>query len=63
MPGVTDWSVVDKGCNEAAQACWDKYLRKRGRMSVRQSWQRAWDLHKNEIYWDAKAKCFRLSKG
>jgi hypothetical protein len=63
MPGVTDWSAVDKGCNEAAQACWDKYLRKHGRMSVRQSWQRAWDLHKNEIHWDAKAKCFRVSKG
>jgi transposase len=39
-----------------------RHLRKRGRMSVKQAWQRAWNLHKNQIYWDAKAQCFRLSK-
>jgi hypothetical protein len=62
MPGVPDWSIVQKGCNRAAQICWDEYLRKQGRMTVKQAWQRAWNLHKKEIYWDAKARCFRLSK-
>jgi len=62
MPGVPDWSAVQKGCNQAAQACWNEYLRKHGRMWVRESWQRAWNLHKDEIHWDAKAKCFRVSK-
>ena len=61
MPGVPDWSTVQKGCNGAAQACWDDFLRKQGRRSVRQAWQRAWNLHKDQIYWDAKAQCFRLS--
>jgi hypothetical protein len=62
MPGVPDWSIVQKRCNSAAQACWDEYLRKHGRMPVKQGWQRAWNLHKNEIYWDAKARCFRVPK-
>ena len=51
MPGVP---------NSAAQACWDEYLRKHGRMPVKQAWQRAWNLDKNEIYWDAKARCFQV---
>jgi hypothetical protein len=62
MPGVTDWLTVKKGCNSAAQACLHEYLRKHGRMSVRQSWQGAWNLHKDQIYWDAKAQCFRIFK-
>lgn len=62
MPGVPDWSTVQKGCNGQAQTCWDKYLRKHDRMSVRQAWRRAWNLHKEQIHWDAKAQCFRLSK-
>jgi hypothetical protein len=65
MPGVPDWSAVQKGCKDAmgaAHACWDEYLRKHGRMSVRQAWQRAWNLQKGQIHWDAKAQCFRVSK-
>jgi hypothetical protein len=62
MPGVPNWSTVQKGCNRAAQACWAEYLHKHGRISIRQAWQRAWNLHKDQIYWDAKAQCFRVSK-
>lgn len=62
MPDVPGWPAVQKGCNMAAEACWDEYLRKHGRMSVRQAWQRGWNLHKCQIHWDAKAECFRVSK-
>ena len=62
MPGVPDWSVVQKGCRDGAEACWNRYLGKHGRMSVRQAWQRAWDLHKDQIQWDGKAQCFRLPR-
>ncbi len=62
MPGVPDWSTVQKGCNGAAQVCWEEYVRKHGRVSVKQAWQRAWNLHKDYIHWDAKARCFRISK-
>ncbi len=62
MPGVTDWSAVRIGCNMGAETCWDEYLRKHRRMSVRDTWQRAWNLHKGQIQWDGKAKCFRVFK-
>ena len=62
MPGVPDWPTVMKGCNSTAQGCWDEYLRKNGRMSVRQAWMHAWNLNKNKVHWDAKAQCFRVSK-
>jgi len=62
LPGAMDWSTVQKGCNRAASACWDEFLRKHGRMSVRRSWRRAWDLHKDRIRWDVKARCFRVFK-
>jgi hypothetical protein len=62
MPGVPDWSTVQKGCNGASKACWNAYLHKQGRVSIMRAWQRAWDLQKDQVYWDAKARCFRVSK-
>lgn len=62
MPGVPNWSAVQKGCNMAAQACWERYLRKHGRVSVRRAWQSAWKVHKSQIHWDSKAQCFRVSR-
>jgi len=62
MPGVPDWSIVMKGCNFAAQGCWDDYLHVHGRLSVQHAWMRAWNLNKDKVYWDAKAQCFRVSK-
>jgi hypothetical protein len=62
MPGVPDWPTVMNGCNSSASGCWYLYLRKHGRESIRQAWLRAWNVHKNQIYWDGKARCFRVSK-
>jgi len=62
MPDVPDWKTVMRGCDSTAQGCWDQYLRKHGRTSVKQAWLRAWNLHKDQLHWDAKAQCFRLFK-
>jgi hypothetical protein len=62
MPGVPDWPTVMKGCHSTAEGCWDKYIRKNGRMSVRQAWMHAWNLNKGKVYWDAKAQCFRVAR-
>lgn len=62
MPDVPDWPTVSNGCRSSAQTCWYEYLRKHGRKSVQQEWLRAWNLHKDQIYWDTKAECFRLSQ-
>jgi hypothetical protein len=61
MPDVTGWQTVMEGCDTTAQGCWDQYLRKHGRMSVKREWLNAWNLHKDQISWDPKSKCFRLS--
>ena len=60
MPGVPNWKAMMNGCHRAAQGCWDEYLRKHGRMSVKRAWLSAWDLHKDQVYWDAQFRCFRL---
>jgi len=62
MSGVPDWSTVMKRCDSTAQGCWDEYLHKHGRMSLRQAWMHAWNLNRDKVYWDAKALCFRVSK-
>ena len=62
MPGVPDWPVLMNGCTSTAQGCWNHYLRKHGRMSVRNAWMRDWESRKGQIYWDTTARCFRVSK-
>jgi hypothetical protein len=61
MPGVPDWPDVMKGCDGAAQDCWEQYLYKHGRKSVQEAWLRAWESRKDQIHWDPAARCFRLS--
>lgn len=60
MPGVPDWKIVMNGCHATAQGCWDEFLHKHGRKSVQQAWLRAWNLHRDKVYWDAKVQCFRV---
>ena len=62
MPGVPNWAIVSNGCNTTAQTCWELYLRKHGRASVQRAWLRAWNLHKRQVYWDSRARCFRLAE-
>ncbi len=62
MPGVPDWTVIQKACDSSAEGCWREYLRKHGRKSVQRDWLRAWNLHKDKVYWEPRARCFRISK-
>ncbi len=58
MPGL-NW--VRRDCHgEAAEQCWREFVQRHGRHFVQQQWSAAWNMHKNEIYWDAKARCFRV---
>jgi hypothetical protein len=61
MPGAPGWSIVSEGCQSTAQGCWSDYVHKHGRLSVQRAWLRAWNLNKEKVYWDAKARCFRLA--
>lgn len=62
MPGAPDWDAVMKGCSNTAETCWYEYLHKHGRKFVQQAWLQAWNQKKNQIDWDAKDRCFRMSE-
>ena len=66
IKGVITW---DDLCNEGPPdgilpcgAGWENHLKKYGRKSIQQSWQKAWTENKDRIYWDATGKCFRIKK-
>jgi hypothetical protein len=47
-------------CHQPGESCWRKFLHKKGRKFVQVHWQAAWEAHKGQIYWDEKARCFKL---
>ena len=63
LPDVPTWKAVMRGCNTAVEGCWREYVRKTGRESVQQAWLKAWNTHKDQIFWDSKSRCFRLANG
>ncbi len=61
LPDVPTWKNVIRGCNTSVEGCWREYLRKHGRERVQRAWLHAWKLHKDQISWDPKEKCFRVA--
>jgi hypothetical protein len=62
LPEVPTWKSVMRGCNTGVEGCWREYVRKTGRESVQEAWLKAWNEHKDQIFWDSKSRCFRLAK-
>ena len=58
MPGL---EALKDNCNEAAETCWRRFLKKHGRKFVQDQWRAAWNANKDRVYWDEQARCFRLS--
>jgi hypothetical protein len=38
-----------------------RYIRKHGRRSIKQRWQKMWDQNKDKIFWDEKCRCFKIN--
>jgi len=58
MPGLkTLWPKCDVGMEQ----CWHVYVKKHGMKYVQDQWSAAWNANKDRAYWDAQARCFRLS--
>jgi hypothetical protein len=59
MPGL---NALDLHCtvNEAAEPCWRRFLKTHTRTFIQQQWRVAWNANKDRVYWDEKARCFRL---
>jgi hypothetical protein len=62
MPDAPNWEKIMAGCNGNAEACWRKYVQRRGIRSVQHSWQTAWETNQDRIVWDPDSRCFRLRK-
>jgi hypothetical protein len=58
---MPDLESLNHECDAAAETCWRKFLRKRGRKFVQDQWLAAWNASERGVYWDEDARCFRLS--
>jgi hypothetical protein len=50
-----------KNCDEPAWQCWAKFRKRYSLGEIQTKWAAFWKLNKERIYWDEKARCFRLA--
>jgi hypothetical protein len=48
-------------CNEPSWVCWDKFRKTHSLKEIQARWMEFWRANQDKIYWDNKARCFRLS--
>jgi hypothetical protein len=60
MTEMAELDGLQHDCEKPGEACWRKFVHKKGRKFVQKQWEAAWDAHKGDIYWDTQARCFRL---
>jgi hypothetical protein len=53
----------DPPCNsdKPAWECWGEFRKAHSLADLQAHWMAFWKAHKDEIYWDDKGRCFRLS--
>ena len=61
VTGMPELDRLQMECTRPGEACWRKFVQKRGRKFVQDQWRAAWEANKERIYWDDKARCFRLT--
>jgi hypothetical protein len=50
-----------EACNEPAWVCWDNFRKTHSLRNIQARWMEFWKVNQGKIYWDEKARCFRLS--
>lgn len=50
----------EKPCHESGWDCWAKFREAHSLKDIQSHWEAFWELNKERIYWDDKARCFRL---
>jgi hypothetical protein len=58
MPGLKQ---IDLDCGASSEQCYRQLLEKHGRKFIQDQWLAAWNANKKRVYWDVKARCFRVS--
>jgi len=51
----------EKPCHESGWDCWAQFRKAHSLKDIQSHWQAFWELNKESIYWDDKARCFRLA--
>jgi|HubBroStandDraft_5_1064220.scaffolds.fasta_scaffold00194_13 hypothetical protein len=50
----------DRHCDEAAWVCWGEFRKTHTLKELQSRWMEFWKANQDRIYWDEKARCFRL---
>jgi hypothetical protein len=48
-------------CHQPAWLCWEKFRKTHSLKELQTRWMEFWKANQDKIYWDEKARCFRLS--
>ena len=48
-------------CDEAAWVCWEQFRKTHSLNELQARWLEFWKANQSSIYWDSKARCFKLS--
>ena len=60
MADMPELDPLQMQCKKPGEPCWRKFLHQKGRKFVQEHWEAAWNAHKDSIYWDEMARCFKL---
>jgi len=60
MADLPELDALQMECKKPGEPCWRKFLQRKGRRFVQEQWTAAWNAHKDSIYWDENARCFKL---
>ena len=47
-------------CEDAGPVCWGNFRKTHSLATMQAAWLKFWNANKSRIYWDDKARCFRL---
>ena len=50
-----------QNCDGPSWVCWEKFRKTHTLKELQARWMVFWKTNKDKIYWDGKARCFRLS--
>lgn len=50
----------EQHCDDASWVCWAKFREKHSLKDLQSHWMEFWNANNERIYWDDKARCFRL---
>lgn len=48
-------------CDDPSWVCWGKFRKTHSLKELQARWMEFWKANQDKIYWDGKARCFRLS--